>query len=166
MSKKDLEQAKARNMYLQRGMSQKEIAQTLKIREGTVSKWAREGNWKAARTAAMTSNEAILTNGKLAISNLSDILLDIQKERALHVASGDKEAIARCNASILSMSDAIAKTSASVSKFEKENAISLVTYLNVMDSIFKALQKEDTKLHQLTLDFQERHVQEVAKILG
>lgn len=166
MAKKDKERAHARSLYVELGKSQKEISEILGCSEKTVGKWGKEDNWKAARTAKMTSTDTMLANGKLAISNLSDILLDIQKKRAEASALNDKEAVAKLDVSILSISDAIAKTSASVNKFEKANAISLVTYLNVMDEIFKALQNEDPKLHSLTLDFQERHVQDVAKRLG
>lgn len=166
MARKDRERGQAKLLYIELGRQQKEIADTLGVSEVTVSKWATEENWKAARTARMTTTENMLQNGKLAISNLSDILLDLQRERAEASSKMDKSSIASIDVSILSIADAIAKTSASVTKFEKANAISFVVYLNVMNSIFKALQKQEPQLHALTIDFQERHVQEMAKILG
>lgn len=166
MAKKDKERILARDLFVNLGKNQKEIADALEISEKTVGKWAKDENWKAARTAKMTNMDTMLANGKQAISNLSDILLETQEERAKAVAAGDKKSVAHYDSTILSISDAISKTSASVNKFEKSNAISLVTYLGVMDEIFKALQNEDPRLHSLTLDFQERHVQDVAKRIG
>lgn len=166
MSTKDREKAQAKKMFIDLGMLQKDIAATLKVRESTISKWVKEGNWKSVRTAQMTSNEAVLNNGKMAVSNLSDILLDLQKQRTQYESEGNKEEVARCDASILSIADAISKTASSVAKFEKQNAITLTVYLSVMESIFKALLQEDAALHHQTLDFQERHIQEMAKILG
>lgn len=166
MARKGKEKEQAKTLFIELGKSQKEIAATLGVSENTISKWATRENWKAARTARMTSTENMLLNGKMAIANLSDIMLDLQKQRAEFVRAGDKPSIAATDASILGIADAIAKTGSNINKFEKNNAISLVTYFNVMDSIFKALQNENPKLHAQTLDFQERHVQEVAKILG
>lgn len=166
MAKKDKERAQARALFVELGKAQKDISEMLGVAEKTISKWATDENWKAARTARMTSTDNMLTNGKMAIANLSDIMLDLQKSRVEAVAKGEKATIALIDGSIMGMADAIAKTGSNLTKFEKNNATSLVTYLNVMDSIFKALQHEDPKLHQQTLDFQERHVQDVAKRLG
>lgn len=166
MARKDAERAKARRMFVELGITQKEIAEILDVRENTVGEWAKAENWRAARTARMTTNETVLENGKMAIANLSDIMLDLQRQRAEAVSKNDKSLIAICDGSILSTADAIAKTGGTVNRFEKNNAITLVTYLNVMDTIFKALQTEDPKLYHATLDFQERHVRETAKKIG
>lgn len=166
MAKKVEERSKARRLFVEFGMSQKEISNILSVSEKTISKWANEDNWKAAQTAHLTSNDTVLENGKTAIANLSDILLDLQKERKQWKEVGNKEEVASIDSRIMSISDAIAKTTASINKFEKTNAISFVSYLNVMQSIFKSLLNENPKLHSLTLDFQESHIQEMAKKLA
>lgn len=166
MAKKVEERGKARKLFVEFGMSQKEIAAMLNVRENTVSKWANDDNWKAAQTAHLTSNDTVLQNGKTAIANLSDILLDLQEERQFWKEEGNKTEVAMVDARIMSISDAIAKTTSSINKFEKANAISFVTYLNVMQSIFKSLLHENPQLHSLTLDFQESHIQEMAKKLA
>lgn len=153
-------------MFVELGKQQKDIASMLGVSEVTISKWAKDENWKAARTALLTTNDNMLENGKRALANLSDIMLDLQAQRAKAVEKGDKMEVATIDAQLLSTADAIAKTGATFNKFEKSGKITLVTYLNVMDGVFKALQNEDPKLHALTMDFQERHIQDVAKKLG
>lgn len=168
MAKKQREKAHARRLFIENGKSQKEIARALKVSENTVSVWAKEGNWKGERAARMAASGNIAHNGKLAMSNLSDILLDLQQQRAkaLECETPNKNDIALLDQQIISMTHAIAQAGSQISKVLDGNKVTLTAYLQVMDEIFRAMQAEDPKLHTQTIDFQERHVQFICKKLG
>lgn len=163
---KDREKIIAKHLFVGLRKSQKETATIVNVSEKTMVEWVKEGNWKQERAARMSSVEAMYENGRAAVANLSDMLLDYQQERTKLAARGDKAGVAMIDGTIIGLTDAMAKASKSLNSFEKQNRVSLDIYLNVMESIFKALRDEDPKLHDATIDFQERHVQEMAKKLG
>lgn len=170
MAKKTEERAKARRLFVEFGMNFKEIAAMLKVRENTIGGWAKEDNWKALRSAKLFSKAKLAQNYTELMVAYSEITLELLGRRKeimeLPEEMRDKKELLQINKEIVAIADAQSKSKNQYEKTERHNKTDLITYLNVMDQIFRALQNEDPKLHSLTLDFQERHVQEVAKLLG
>lgn len=166
---KKIERAHAKKLYME-GKSQKEIAKLLNVTEKTISRWSNTEKWNSIRAAKSFSNKELAQNKIKELLFYSELRLDLMKDleamRALPEEKRDKEEMLDLVKQIAKLADAAAKTDKQGDKFQKENRITLVTYLEVMDSIFKALQTEDEKLHNRTLDFQERHVLEIAKKIG
>lgn len=166
---KKIERAHAKKLYME-GRPQKDIAKLLNVTEKTISRWANAEKWNSIRAAKSFSNTELAQNKIKELLFYSELRLDLMKDleamRELPEEERDKEEMLNLVQQIAKLADAAAKTDKQGDKLQKENRITLVTYLEVMDSIFKALQSEDEKLHNLTLDFQERHVLEVAKNIG
>jgi hypothetical protein len=45
---------------------------------------------------------------------------------------------------------------------EKENRITLSTYVDVMDQLFEAIKNYDAKIYLKLLDFQEQHLSDIS----
>lgn len=169
MAKKKIkEQAQAKTLFIELGKSQKGIAEMLGVAEKTISRWVNEGNWESERAARQMAAQNIRQNGKLAMGNLSEILLELQTKRneELKKEIPDKTEIEELDKKILSYTHAIAQAGSQVSKIIEENKITLSVYLQVMEDVFNNLMAEDSSLHAKTLDFQERHIQFICKKLG
>lgn len=182
-STKPRERAHAQLLFVKEGRNRKDIAKTVGVSEKTVGRWAKEGNWETIRTAHLGSMQTRKENIRDSVTNLSEMLLDYQslrkqaaeKLQALDESDSEevqkqraelREEIAQLDKSIFNTSNAIAAVSKEELRFDKENKITFNTYLNVMENIFNALHDEDPDLYMKTLDFQETHVQTMAKKIG
>lgn len=58
---KQLEKEYAKTLFVNENISQKEIAQRLKITEKTIGKWVKEGNWEALKVSMLTTKDTQLT---------------------------------------------------------------------------------------------------------
>lgn len=162
------ERAQARIMFVENGKSQKEIASIIGMTEKTISRWSIDDNWRAERSAKLMAEQNIRKNGKMALNNLSEILLSLQKQRNEEAGkeNPDKEKIEELDKMIISYADSMSKAGKQVTQILDDNKITLTIYLQVMEDIFNTLLSEDSKLHAATLDFQERHIQFICKKLG
>lgn len=162
------ERAQARIMFVENGKSQKEIASIIGMTEKTISRWSIDDNWRAERSAKLMAEQNIRKNGKMALNNLSEILLSLQKQRNEEASkeNPDKEKIEELDKMIISYADSMSKAGKQVTQILDDNKITLTIYLQVMEDIFNTLLSEDSKLHAATLDFQERHIQFICKKLG
>lgn len=168
MATKEKEKAQAKMLFIELGKSQKDIANMLGVSEKTISRWVTDEKWNSERTARQMATKNIKINGRLAISNLSQILIELQEQRADEFSKPmpDKQKIEALDAAIIKYTHGIAQAASQVGKILEDSKITLAVYLQVMDEIFNSLLAEDSKLHTLTLDFQERHVQFICKKLG
>lgn len=155
----------AKKYYLG-GKKQKEIAQILKITEATVSKWATEGKWKAERDARMNSSKERLEAIKEVISQLTNKRLNVFKEIEEAENNGDKATLFDLKKESAALSQEVAIQTKALERMEKDSRISLATYLEVMDSIFSALNQYDQATYMKTIDFQEAHLSDISLKLG
>lgn len=94
--RKTKEHELAQTLYVTNGWSAKEIAAKLDVRENTVGKWAKDGNWKILK-ASITSTPAT------AIANLFQNIIEIQdeaKEEERSLTSTETNMIAKISKSI------------------------------------------------------------------
>jgi predicted transcriptional regulator len=59
--RKQVEKDLAKVLFVNEGVSQKEIADRLKVTEKTVSKWAKEGNWEKLKISLLVTKDNQLT---------------------------------------------------------------------------------------------------------
>lgn len=157
----------AKVMFIEQGKSQKEISQTLGVSETTLSKWANSkvgGTWKDLRDAKINSYKNRVEDIKRVISNLTERRLQITED--LKNAKDDKMLTVFLNREAVGIGDEVSKWTKALEKMDKENSISLATYIEVMEDIFRQLNLYDGKLYAKTLDFQQEHLLNVAEKLG
>jgi transposase len=164
---KEKEKRTARILYVEQGKTAKDISDLVGVSEKTISDWVQKGAWKEERTARNSSPGKRADNIKLIITNLSEDRLDLSrkvKEAEANLAEADE--IQKLREEISRIDDAVSKWNKTLENIEDENRISLATYLNVMDQIFKAMQAYDPKLYMATVEFQDAHIHKICTLLG
>ena len=151
---KDQERKIAKVMYAEQGKTAKEIAERFNLSENTVGNWvnANDGEWKKLRNAYETMPDQLITSLKELLNALVERRLELQRD----VDADPKEKV--------NISDEISKVSKSLEAAQKDSRISLSTYLKVMESVFNALQQKHPKIYIQLLDFQEEHINAIAKL--
>lgn len=149
---KDEERSVARILFVEQGVSRKDIAARLKVREKTVGDWAAKNNWEEARTAWLTRTDNVVDTLKGLIQTYSEQLTDMERN-----GGGDPKEKGR-------LVDALVKTAKTLDTVRSENDISLSARLRVMEWVFGELQKADPDTHRKLVDFQERLLDDAARL--
>lgn len=173
---KEKEKNSARIFYTEHGKTAKWIANTLNVTEKTVGNWIAKYKWKELRNANENSVEQ-------QVENIKEIINEIVEDRRtarLHLNTlkpllkiakdnGDtdeiqsiKDQISDLRRDIVSCDDGASKWNKTLENLDKNNKVSLSTYIQVMEDIFKDLQNYDPKLYSQSLDFQEQHINKVS----
>lgn len=165
---KDNERRLAKIMYVDQLKDAKEISQILKVSEATLSKWVNKEGWKEQRNAKLSTPEVQTDNIKQVINGLTEdrISLDRQLKDAERRAATDKTAlveVAAIRKNIAQVDDSISKWNKTLLSVQKEQTISFSSYMYAMEQIFNALHVYNEKLYLQTLDFQEDHLNDVAR---
>lgn len=153
-------------MYVEQGYNAKEIAQKIGVNERTVGRWVQANKWKTARDAFVNAPTKRIGNIKEVISDLTEQTLDLQKERRLCIANGDKARVKEINIELVGIADQISKWNKALAVMDKDSRITLDVYIDVMEDIFKCMHASDQTLHFKTLEFQETHLRYISQKLG
>lgn len=162
---KDKERRLAKELFLQ-GKTQKEIARMAKVQEKTIGDWVKKFGWREERDARFNSSKSQTESLKSLIGKLTQKRLDLIRSMDKAEKDDDTEKYDACEAKANRIADEISKYNKTLQNLDKENRISLAVYLDVMESIFKAVQEYDSKLYMNFLDFQDEHLTEVSLKLG
>lgn len=149
---KDAERGVAYVMFVEQGLSRKEIAEKLKVREKTVGDWATKGLWESLRAAHLTNTQNVLRTLQELIATYAEQLTEMERN-----PGGNPKEKAR-------LVDALVKTSKSLEVVRSENDITLSTRVRVMDWVFTMLQKHDPAMHVALVDFQSLLLEEAARL--
>ena len=164
---KDKERRTARILYVEQGKNAKEVSDLVGVAEKTIGDWVEKGAWKEERTARQASPAKRSDNIKLIITNLSEDRINLDRRIKAAEANGkDPDELQSMREEISRIDDAVSKWNKTLENIESETRISLATYLNVMDQIFKAMQVYDPKLFMSTVEFQDTHVHKICLTLG
>lgn len=163
---KEKEKRIAFDYYTSQGLTAKEIADMLSVTEKTVGEWVEKGNWKAVRDAKVNGATKRSTNIKELISELTDQQLDLVIEIKQAKAQGDKEMVISLRQQSAALSQEVAIQTKALERMDTDNKISLSSYLDVMNDIFKNLEHYDKDVYLKTLDFQESHLSTISIKLG
>jgi transposase-like protein len=164
---KDQERKLAAVMYIEQGKTAKEIAAKLSLSENTLGKWVADGNWKERRTAKITAGDSLIRSYRTLLQTLVDKRQLLEKEPAKRPGEDDEQRLERAaerDRDKVRLSDEISKINKALDNAEKENKIPLSTYIKVMESIFDSMQKDCPKIYLQLLDFQESHINNIAKL--
>lgn len=155
----------AKELYL-KGKLQKEIAAIVKVQEKTISDWAKKYGWKKERDARFNSTKTQIAQIKELISELTDRRLSIVRQMDVAKQNNDLDEKENLQKESARISAEVANYNKTLLSLDKENRITLSMYIDVMQSIFNALQKHDVNLYMKCLNFQEEHLTEVSIKLG
>lgn len=158
---KDKEKKLAHILYVEQGKDACEISSLIKVSEATLSKWVREGCWKEERDARNSSPHLSVGNIKKIMGSLGEERLNLNKKLRDAESNCDADGVADIRKQISRVDDAISKWNKALGAMDKESRVSLSSYLWVMEEIFQALRQFDLDLYMRSLDFQERHIQQM-----
>lgn len=142
----------AKIYYINQGKTAKEISELLSITEKTISNWINNStpNWKDLRNAKMVEKDMLEKDFRELINTLVEQRIEINK---------DEEADPKDKYKITME---IAMLRSEYQKIVKSDSVSLEKYLWVMEQIFNAIQQEHPEIFLKLIDFQERHINEIA----
>jgi hypothetical protein len=179
---KEKERRTAHILYVEQGKTAKEVSELIGCAEKTIGEWVAKFGWKEERSARQASPAKRADNIKMIITNLSEDRLRLDREiksfervghcerseatRGSSNGTGDEATLQSLRAEVAQIDDAVSKWNKTLENIEKENRVSLATYLNVMDEIFSAMRNHDTKLFMSTVEFQEHHIHKISLSLG
>jgi predicted transcriptional regulator len=158
----------AKIMYVEQGKSQIEIHQVLGVSPQSITKWVNHpaDNWKDQRTARMNTSEKRIADIKTVIGSLTERRIEITQEIITSRAEGMRKEAEILQVEAVAIGQEIAMYSKALVAMDKSNKPSLSMYLEIMDDIFKGMQKHDSALYLKTLSFQEKHLGEVTERLA
>ena len=162
---KEKERRTAHILYVDQGKHAKEVAELIGVAEKTIGEWVSKYGWKEERCARQVSPAKRADNIKMIILNLSEDRLRLDREIRASDEDADTSAMATMRDEVSRIDDAVSKWNKTLENIEKENRISLSTYLNVMDQVFMAMRHYDTRLFMSTVEFQEQHIHKISLTL-
>lgn len=161
---KDKERKLAYILFVEQKKTAKEISLLIGVSEKTLSGWinADDERWKKDQRLRHTSPTQRVANIEQIISNLADDR--IRKSIELNDAEkkADTELASELRKEIAKIDDAVSKWNKTLRDINKENKVPLAIYLEVMQSIFEAMQHDNPKLFMQTLNFQEKHINDIS----
>ena len=164
MAKSSNSRVIAHHYYVEKGYAVNAIAELLGVSRQSISAWIKKGNWNTEIEARELSARKRDSNREKVLSDLAadriGLRTKIQEEERRK--EPDLKLIRELRQAIAQTDDAISKWSKAKERADKEDRIRLDVYLEVMDSIFSAMRLHDFDLYQSTLDFQEKHVNEIS----
>lgn len=147
MAKENPKRKLAYSLYMNTGMTQKEISESIDVSEKTICAWARAGSWDSLKTAnAITEPELI--------ANYYKILKMIQ-EKMMEVDSIDK---------MNSYADTISKIHAKI-KTIKNNDFDLSARVLICEEIVDHMRRADPQHLKLFTGIMMNYLEEKAKEL-
>ena len=101
----------------------------------------------------------------------TELLLGSEKLELLRmideaIAEGDSDKVLELRKQAATLDNSVAQWGNQLKEVDKKNRITLAIYIDVMSRIFDAMKVYDADLYFKTLDFQENHLYEAAKMLG
>lgn len=163
---KERERRLAHILYVDQKKTAKEVAEMVGVSEKTLSDWVAKFKWKTERDARNTSPGKRIANIESIISGLADERIELSSRLIESEKDADKEGVNEIRKQISKLDDAVSKWNKTLRDINKDARIPLATYLDVMQSIFDALQAYDPKLYMQTLSFQESHIHTVSLKMG
>lgn len=145
-----------------RGKPQKEIAQIVNVQEKTLSEWVKKYAWREERDARINGAKTQVENIKKIIGQLTEERIKLIDQMEKAEADRDNDLFQTLNERASKIADEVSKYNKALMNLEKENRITLSTYVDVMDQLFEAIKNYDAKIYLKLLDFQEQHLSDIS----
>jgi hypothetical protein len=146
--------------------NQNEIARIVSVQEKTIGDWIKKFGWKKERDARFNGSKNQINSIKKLIGILTDeriaLIREIDESKHLKQPEETKKLQKRAN----EIADEVSKYNKTLLTLDKENRISLAVYLDVMEDLFKSIQKFNPKIYMQLLTFQEEHLTAIYIKLG
>ncbi len=159
---KDKEKKLAEHLYIEKGLTAKEVSLKVGVTESTISAWVNKWGWKARREALATSAASRYNNLQEVVSSIAAERLSLSRELDTALRIGDEPTAATIRMKMAKLDDGAAKWNKVLTTAKTEAHVPLSTYMDVMDRIFNALRAHDEKLYLQTIQFQEHHLTEIS----
>lgn len=156
---KDKERATAKALFLQ-GKNQKDIAGLVGVQEKTIGNWVNKHGWKQQLDAKLNGSKSRIENLKNLIGVLTEERLKIEDDVKIH--EGNTEKIGELRKRGNQIANEVAMYSKALQQLDEKNKVPLAVYLEIMDEIFKDLNKRYPRIFMQTLDFQDEHINTVS----
>lgn len=145
---------------------QNEIARIVNVQEKTIGDWIKKFGWKKERDARFNGSKNQIQQIKNLIGTLTEERISLIRKIEDSTNSNNVEETKKLQKRANEIADEVSKYNKTLLTLDKENRISLAVYLDVMESIFKGIQKHNPKLYMQLLSFQEEHLSEISLKLG
>ena len=159
------ERATAKQLYMT-GKNQKDIANLVQVQEKTVSDWVRKYGWKQEREARFIGKRTQEENLRKLIGQMAEKAIRVESEMETARQNNNTDEFLSLQTELNRITDAASKWNKQLEAISKENKVSLITYLHIMDEIFEALRNHNPKLYMDCVDFQEQHLTDISLKLG
>jgi transposase len=159
---KDNERRTARILFVEQAKTGKEIAELLGVSEKSISNWVTKYGWKKAQTLHAASKENRLDNLIQIVDDLAANRIELNNSLK---KSNDIQEQKTIRAQIAEIDNSITRWTKQITAVNKDETITLGTYLSVMKSIFNSLQRYSPELYLKTIEFQEIHINEQSTLL-
>lgn len=160
------ERRQAEFYFCEKFLNQKETAEKVGVTEKTISVWVNKYDWIKKRNQNFNQPKNRVERVKDLIAQLTDRNLKLMQEIKEAEEGGYNEKAIYLRKESNKLSQEVAMQSKLLQQIDKDNKITLGVYMEVMESIFSALQFHNSSLFQQTLDFQEEHLNDIANKLG
>lgn len=163
MAKKE-EKKIAYEMYVILQKTLKEIHEVTNVSMKTLSAWINDndGAWKKERAARSAAPQKRISNLETILFDLAERRINKNRELIKAEEKADQEKVAEIKQEISRIDDAVSKWNKTLDSIKKDTRHNLTTYLDVMESVFKALQAYDVRLFMQTIAFQKKHANEAS----
>lgn len=151
---KENERKLFQTLYIDQGKTAKEAAQIVGVSEKTAGEWVEKYGLKVIRESKQTAPDMMIVNIKSLLSNLAEEQIGIMDRCDL---KDDEKIKMRAQ-----LADEASKWTKALESAQKENTIPLSSYLKVMEQVFEAIREKFPKIYMQLLEFQEKHIHEVA----
>jgi hypothetical protein len=143
-----------KTLYVDQCKSAKEAAAITGISEKTAGEWVKKYGLKSLRDTKLNSPDQMIINIKSLLSQLAEEQIQLQSDPTKTM----DEKIARR----AQIADEVSKWNKVLEKADRENKVPLADYLKVMELIFDAMRDQMPKCYRELIDWQEKHILEVA----
>ena len=158
---KDRERAMAKELFM-KGKSNKSIAKLVNVGEKTITSWDQKYGWKKQREAKLSSHKTQIENVRELLGTLITERLTIQDDIEVAKQNGDTEKESELRKKVNGIANEVAHYNKTLAALDKENKVPLTVYIQVMEEIFKDLQRKHPKIYTQTLDFQDEHINRIS----
>jgi hypothetical protein len=162
---KTKERATAKHLYMT-GKNQKDIANLVQVQEKTISDWVHKFGWKQEREARMLGKRTQEENLRKLIGDMAGKAIRVENEMEMARQRDETDKFLTLQTELNRITDAASKWNKQLEAISKDNKISLVTYLQVMDDLFEGVRNYSPKLYIGMLEFQEKHLTDISLKLG
>lgn len=143
----------AYDLYVNEGLTGREISKKLRIPEKTISEWVRKYNWKDIRIAKETTSDNLIVKYNELLESLLDKRLIFEKQKDKTDEQKDEHR---------NVIDEMSKIASIIDKLQKDNHVSLRIHIHCLERFAAYINMHDPELLTRILDHQRDYLKLIA----